>query len=132
MPSQALLVWQNDRMPRLDEIDIQCATTFGVVPPARLADENLRGYVMLLCAHFQGFCRDLCTECMQIVTASVPLAMQFLIQSQCVAGRELERANPRYETLRKDFNRFGFELSTALAASAANATRITHLGHLNS
>jgi hypothetical protein len=118
-------------MPRLDEIDVQCDKSFIPIPPPRLADENLRGYVMLLSAHFQGFCRDLYTECSQIVTASVPPAMKSLIQAQCVAGRELDRANPKYETLRKDLNRFGFDLTIALAANAANAMRIIHLGHLN-
>jgi hypothetical protein len=132
MPSQALLDWQRDRMPRLDEVDAQCATTFVAVPPSRLADENLRGYVMLLSAHFQGFCRELHSECIQIATTFVPPAMQYLFQAQCVAGRELNRANPQFETIRKDFERFGFNLNAALAASPANATRITHIGHLNS
>ena len=82
MPSQALLHWQHDRMPRLDEVDTQCVTTFMPVPPPALAEENLRAYVMLLSAHFQGFCRDLHTECIQIVATSVALSMQPLIQAQ--------------------------------------------------
>src|SRR5208337_1092080 len=92
MPSLALLRWQNERMPRLGEVDNQCAATLALVPLPKLADENLRGYVMLLSAHFQGFCRDLHTECIQIVTAAVAPAMQLMIQSQCFTGRELDGA----------------------------------------
>lgn len=119
-------------MPRLDEIDVQCAATFVPVPPPHLAEENLRSYVMLLSAHFQGFCRDLYSECAQIVTASVASAMQYLIQSQCHAGCELDRANPHFETIRKDFERFGLQLNVELAANPANAARIAGIRHLNS
>ncbi len=55
-----------------------------------------------------------------------------MIQTQGVAGRELDRVNPRYDALRKDFERFAFELGVALAANPANALRVTHIGHLNS
>ena len=49
MPSTALRHWQTDRLPRLAELDAQCAAALGLVPPnPRLADENLRGYVVLL------------------------------------------------------------------------------------
>jgi hypothetical protein len=133
MPSAALLRWQTDRLPRLAEVDAQCAATLAVVPPPALADENLRGYVMLLSAHFQGYCRDLHTECVQVVAAaSASPAIEVVVQTQGIAGRELDGANPRYETLRKDFERFAFDLVAALAANPANALRVTHIGHLNS
>jgi len=48
-----------------------------------------------------------------------------------MAGRELDGANPKFETLRKDFDRFGFDLSAALSANPVNGPRITHVGHLN-
>ena len=55
MPSASLLEWQTERMPRLDEIDTQCAASLARAQPnPRLVDENLRGYVVLLSAHFQG------------------------------------------------------------------------------
>ncbi len=136
MPSAALLNWQNDRMSRLAEIDTQCIAVLGLtVPNPPLADENLRGYVMLLSAHFQGFCRDLHTECVQIVAAGAPPAMRAMIQKFGVADRNLDGANPRYETIRNDFERFGFDLNAELAASTVtggqNAYWVTLLGHLN-
>jgi len=131
MLSAALLRWQSDRLLRLTEVDGQCAATLALDPIPNLADENLRSYVMLLSAHFQGFCRDLYSECAQIVAAAVVPSMKALIQAQCRTGRELDGANPRYETLRKDFERFGLDLGAALAANPANSPRVARIGDLN-
>ena len=133
MPSTALLRWQTDRLIRLSEIEAQCIATAALAPPnANLADENLRGFVMLLSAHFQGYCRDLYSECVQIVAASTMPSMQNMIQNQCLSGRQLDAANPRYAAIRKDFERFGLDLAASLASDPANPLRITHLDHLNS
>ena len=60
MPSASLHHWRTHRMPNLAEVDTQCTTSVALAPPnPRLVEENLRGYVLLLSAHFQGFCRDL-------------------------------------------------------------------------
>jgi hypothetical protein len=124
--------WQNDRMPRLNEIHFQCAQTLTPVPPPRLADENLRAYIMLLSAHFQGFCRDLHTECVVAVAASLPVGLQLMFQTQCLAGRDLDGGNPRFEAIRNDFERFYLGLNRALSFNVANATHVTHIGQLNS
>ena len=53
MPSTALTFWQTDRVRRLAEVEAQCAAVSALVPPnPRLAEELLRGYVVLLSAHF--------------------------------------------------------------------------------
>ena len=130
MPSAALRDWQNDRMPRLAEIDAHCVSTLALVPPnPRLAEESLRAYVMLLSGHFQGFCRDLYTECGQLFTANVAPAMQLAIQLQLVAELKLNNNNPTVETIRKDFERFALRLD--FRTEPANAPRVTHLGQLN-
>ncbi len=134
MPSAALAYWTADRTAGLDDIHAQCAAgLISTAPNARLADENLRGYVMLVSAHFQGFCRDLHTECVQILSADPTLRpeVQAVIQFQSLAGRDLDGGNPRFEALRNDFNRFDLDLTAALAADPANAVRVTLLGHLN-
>jgi hypothetical protein len=130
MPSFSLKRWQNDRKPRLAEIDAHCAAAAALAPPnVLLAEESLRGYVMLLSGHFQGFCRDLYTECMQVFAAHVPLAHKATIQVQFTTELKLNSNNPTVETLRKDFERFGFVLD--FVADPANGPRVTHLGHLN-
>jgi hypothetical protein len=125
------LHWQTDRMVRLNEIEAQCVATAALAPPnPNLADENLRGYVMLLSAHFQGFCRDLHTKCIHLVAATLAPSLQVMFQSQCYAGRLLDSANPRYASIRKDFERFNLDLATAIATDPANQLRTTHLDHL--
>jgi hypothetical protein len=132
MPSISLLHWQNDRMPRLSQLDAQCvAVAAAAVPSPELVDEDLRGYVMALSAHFQGFCRDLCSECSQIIVSKVRRpALEVLFQAHFGAHRKLDHGNPTVENLRADFKRFGFQLDLA-GADPANATRLAHLSTLN-
>jgi hypothetical protein len=120
-------------------MDVHCTTVLappaaglaaGPAVPAPLAQESLQGYVMLLSGHFQGFCRDLYTECTQICGASVPPGLRTTIQAQFASELRLNSKNPTVENIRKDFERFGFLLDLA-AADPANPLRITHLGHLN-
>lgn len=130
MPSAALSRWTNDRMPRLSEVDRHCAAVHALATPTPfLAEESLSGYVMLLSGHFQGFCRDLYTECSQLLTATVPATLQATIQSQCFADLKLNSNNPTVETIRKDFERFAFTLD--FHSDPAIAPRVTHLGQLN-
>ena len=131
MPSASLHYWVNDRMPRLNEIDTQCAASQALAPTnPRLGEENLRGYVVLLSAHFQGFCRDLYTESAQITVSKVRASLQVLIQDQFTAHRSLDQGNPNLHNLRKDFERFGFTLNLA-AADPGNPSRLQHLTELN-
>src|SRR5262245_46449164 len=117
-------------MPRLQQVDLQCATCVAAVPPnAHLIDENLRGYAMLLSAHFQGFCRDLYTEAAQIIVSKVRPSLRLLIFEQFTAHRNLERGNPTHDHLKEDFKRFGFTLD--LPVDPANAPRLLHLSALN-
>jgi hypothetical protein len=119
-------------MPRLAQIDAQCAASLAVAMPIpHLIDENLRGYVMALSAHFQGFCRDLYTESSQIIVSKVRRpSLEVLFQAQFSAHRKLDHGNPNLANLKADFKRFGFRLDLA-AADPANGPRLTHLATLN-
>jgi hypothetical protein len=132
MPSASFDRWQNDRMPRLAQIDGQCASALAVaVPNPHLTDENLRGYVIALSAHFQGFCRDLYTEASQVLVSKVRRpALAVLFQAQFTANRKLDHGNPNLINLKADFKRFGFALDLA-GANPANPVRLTHLAKLN-
>jgi hypothetical protein len=101
VPSASLLQWQNDRMPRLQQFDLQCTASLAAVPSnPHLIDENLRGYVVLLSAHFQGLCRDLYTEAAEVIASKVRPALRLLIQQQFTAHRKLDRGNPNHEHLK--------------------------------
>ena len=53
MPSISLNNWRTDRMPNIQEIDDQCAASLVLVPAnPRFEEENIRGYIVLLSAHF--------------------------------------------------------------------------------
>jgi hypothetical protein len=85
---------------------------------------------MLVSGHFQGFCRDLYTECVQLCAAAVPATMRTTIQAQFSAELALNTGNPTNNNIRKDFERFSFLLDLA-GAAPGNPQRVTHLGHLN-
>lgn len=128
MPSAALTQWTNDRLPRLNEVEAHCAGVAAMVPPRpAFLDETLRGFVLHLSAHFQGFCRDLYTECSQKCIAAMPAGLQSAAQAQFSARLALEEGNPSHDNIKKDFNRFGFLLDL----QATNAGHVTDLGHLN-
>jgi hypothetical protein len=157
VPSAALTRWQTDRMPRLGYMDTHCTSLLAPAPPAPapapppagpvpaplpvaipaapalpppLVQESLQGYVMLVSGHFQGFCRDLYTECLQICAAAVPPGLRTTIQAQFATELKLNTANPTIANIRKDFERFGFLLDLG-AAVPGNPQRVTDLGHLN-
>lgn len=131
MPSASLNRWVVDRTPKLGEIDKQCTTCNALGPPnPNLLDENLRGFILLLSAHFQGFCRDLYTECSQIIASKVRPTLEVLFQQQFTANRSLDHGNPNIDNIKKDFNRFGFSLEMA-GADPANHARLAHLKDLN-
>ena len=116
MPSASLQYWQNERLPRLNEVQAQLAASRALAPlNPRLGEENLRAYIVLLSAHFQGFCRDLHAESALSISMRVRPSLRLLVQAQFTAHRALDRGHPNPENIRKDFERFGFrmQLNTA-------------------
>ncbi|MDY3559278.1 hypothetical protein R5W23_006497 [Gemmata sp. JC673] len=127
MPSHSLLRWQTDRVPRLSALDAQVASG----PPSLLTDENLRAFVAMLCAHFQGFCRDLYSESVESIVRTFPPGMGLVVRTQFMAQIGLGTGNPTLQTLVRDFDRFGVGVRAALDADPANAVRLNHLALLN-
>lgn len=115
-------------MLRLNEVEAHCAVVAAIVPPKpAFLDESLRGFVLHLSAHFQGFCRDLYTECSQACIATMAAGLQPTAQLQFFAHLAIEKGNPTYANIKRDFSRFGFSLNLP----ATNAQHVTDLGHLN-
>jgi hypothetical protein len=128
VPSAALTKWQNDRLLRLGDVQAHCAAVVAAAPPnPTFVDETLRGFVLHLSAHLQGFCRDLYTECSQVCVGRFPAGLQAAAQAQFTTSLALERGNPNHANIRRDFSRFGF----VFGFHAANARQITDLAHLS-
>jgi len=131
MPSRSLTVWLTDRRNRLNEIETACiGVATGAVPNSIFLEESLRGFVMHLSAHYQGFCRDLYHESTQLCVAAIPIALRSAAQTQFLSQLVLEKSNPSYENIRRDFNRFGFILNVQSMDSAASGF-LTDSSHLN-
>ena len=131
MPSRSLSHWMADRMVGLSEIDTQCMACVAAIPAnPHLIDENCRAYILLLSAHFQGFCRDLYTECAQIIASRVRLTLRGFVQEQFTVRRQLDHGNPNIDNLKKDFDPFGLTLAMA-AHDPANHARLVDLRVLN-
>lgn len=126
MPSDALHDWQTDRLPRLRNVEVDCLylEALHAADPQRV-QEFIRSYAVLLSSEFQGFCRDLHSECAdRLVDAITPVGLQTVLRLQCMYGRKLKTGNPTPGTLGADFNRFGFDLwPGVLALDPGHAAR---------
>jgi hypothetical protein len=77
----------------------------------------------MLASQFQGFCRDLHSECIAHVLGVIapPPALQYLLGAELTRGRQLDRGNAQSASLGADFGRLGIKfwnvLETAHAAS---------------
>ena len=71
-------------------------------------------YATLLSSHFQGFCRDLHSECVEHVVAATPADLQTLLRAQFIWGRALDRGNPNPGNIGSDFGRFSIPFWTAV------------------
>jgi hypothetical protein len=134
MPSLALQRWRTDRSATLDEIERVHRSVGSTGRGRRSATQQLnQAYVLLLSSQFQGFCRDLHTECAVAITRILPSAdLQRLMDDGLVLGRKLDAGNPNPGNIGADFNRFG-QLFWALvdAAHPRNARRKTLLEQMN-
>ena len=77
----------------------------------RYATEQVNhAYAVLLSSHFQGFCRDLHTECVDHIVQKVPAALQNVIRGELVRDRKLDRGNPNPGNIGADFARLGLPI----------------------
>jgi len=67
-----------------------------------------------LSSQFQGFCRDLHSECIDHLLAATPLGLQAVLRTQFLWGRTLDRGNPNPGNIGSDFGRFGLAFWTAV------------------
>lgn len=134
MPSLALQRWQSAAQHALDEIAGAHAAVGGVGRGRRYATLQVNyAYAMLLSSQFQGFCRDLHTEAIDVLAGAVqPPALATVVHAALAQGRRLDTGNPTPGNLGADFARLGMLFWPAVnAIDARNATRQKRLQELN-
>ncbi len=134
MPSDSLRSWQTTRAAEVDEVEQAHHTVGGTDPGRRYATQQInRAYAMLLSSHFQGFCRDLHSECADHVIKAVGApTLSNTLRAQFNWGRLLDKGNPNPGNIGADFNRFGIRFwDLVYARSTLNERRRVLLGDLN-
>src|SRR3954469_25656345 len=108
MPSQSLGQWSGERSDALDEISDAHASVGGIGRGRRYATQQINhAYAVLLSSQFQGFCRDLHSECANLIADTIPPALREIVRVQFSWGRALDRGNPNPGNIGSDFGRFG-------------------------
>jgi hypothetical protein len=139
MPSGSLNQWTRTRVPQLNQMEDAHRSVGGADRGRRYATMQINhAYVMLLSSHFQGYCRDLHSECVNnlISKVEVPgvasLDLRNILHVEFLLKRKLDVGNPSPGNLGEDFNRFGLNLWASLKAlDARNASRQNLLEELN-
>ena len=119
MPSQSLNLWTTVRSAALDEIELAHSVVGrGDASPTRLGRGRRvarrqieEAYTVLLSSHLQGFCRDLHSQCSDVLAQSIgqPI-VRASYQSLLTSGLKLDHGNPNAGNIGSDFNHFGLNI----------------------
>lgn len=110
MPSNSLIRWNGERVEALEEIENAHLMVGGTERGRRYATQQINySYAALLSSHFQGFCRDLHSECIDQIIAIIPVRLKVFTKSEFLWNRSLARGNPHPGAIGSDFNRLGVD-----------------------
>jgi hypothetical protein len=110
MPSTSYRRWRTVRRAALDLVESAHATIHGTGPGRREATRQLNhGYVVLLAAEFQGFCRELHTEAVALFASTIPALQRTAVIDNFALNRQLDRGNANPGSLGSDFGRLGLD-----------------------
>jgi hypothetical protein len=125
MASLAFKKWRTQRVGALNEIEGVYRELAGAGSRRRATMRQLnQAYTLLLSSEFQGFCRDLHTECIAAVVRVLPSTyLQSLIRDELLLSRKMDAGNPNPGNIGADFNRFGLSFWPAVDAAHPRNTR---------
>lgn len=110
-PSPPLLRWRTTGRAELDALSEARRAVAGGGAARRLAAQQVtHALVVQLAAQFQRFCRDLHSECSNVVVAAAPAAYQYVLDELLISGRKLDHLSAQPASLGSDFARFGLDL----------------------
>jgi len=120
MPSRSLSAWTTTGSAALDQVNDAHAAVGGSGRGRRVALEQVNAaYLVLLCAHFQRFARDLHSEAIDVIVgATSPPTSAAVLRTLLAGGRKLDGGNANEGTLGNDFARFGLPFWDAVEAAA--------------
>jgi hypothetical protein len=124
MPSQAYRRWRTVARAELDELARAHLVSDGTSPHRRFAVQQLnRAYAVLLASQFQGYCRDLHSECAEhlLRTLNPPVQLEAITLAGFTRARQLDRGNAQPDNLKEDYQRLGISLWEVLRAADARA-----------
>ena len=112
MPSLSYLEWTSSRAAQLDELEAAHAAVGGTQRGRRYATQQVNhAYAVLLSSQFQGFCRDLHSECVDNLLLAVrPAAIRTVLNAEFLWARQLDRGNATPGSIGADFGRLGVEI----------------------
>lgn len=107
----------------------------GKKPGRRFATDQINhAYLVLLAGTFQGFCRDLHTECVSALLGSLGTAqpVEAVLLANAMHGRQLDARNATPSTIQVDFTRLGLPVLDRLKTKRpTNEKRLKNLEQLN-
>lgn len=121
MSSLALDTWQETRSLELDELEL-AHDAVGRAEPGRLyaARQLNYAYAVAIASHFQGFCRDLHSECADVIADAIhAVGITDSMDSYAVAdiasvaltrNRRLDRGNASPGSIGVDFKSFDIDI----------------------
>lgn len=125
MPSPALIAWSTESAAALSQLEAD-----GRAPGERPRQLDY-AYVLLLCAHFQAYCRGLHSDATQVLVESIDPEIGAVLDANLSYARQLDRRNAQPGTLTADFSRLGIEFWVlAETADPLASVRRRHLEEL--
>jgi RiboL-PSP-HEPN len=108
MPSVSLQTWRTARQAALDELEAAHRSLGGTGRGRRYATHQInQAYVVLLTSQFQGYCRDLHSECADFFVQNVPSGLlRSALGNLLLQNRRLNSGNPNPGNIGADYNRF--------------------------
>src|SRR5260370_13550006 len=105
MASRSWQEWNATRVSKLDEIEAAHRSIGGMARGRRYATEQINhAYAVLVASQFQGFCRDLHSECVDYVVRAVsPAGLQSVLRAEFLLDRGLAECNANPRALQSDF-----------------------------
>lgn len=126
MPSPALIAWSTDSAAALAQLAADDSS------PSERPRQFDYAYVLLLCAHFQAYCRSLHSDATQALAESIDPEIGAVLDDNLSFARQLDHRNAQPGTLAADFKRFGIAFWTVVEeADVRNAKRRRQLEALN-